>query len=578
MPSVSSRFSSFLAELKRRKVYHVAIAYVVVGAVLGGAANDFLPGLGAPDWTVAFIIVLILIGFPIALILAWAYEVRPEERISQTPSPAPPVDSAVQEPSESLLGTVATAAKSRRPTIAVLPFADFSPDPEDAYFAGGMHEEILTQLQKIGGLAVRARTSVLRYREHPKAVPEIARELGVQYILEGSARKAGDQVRLTAQLMDAEKDEHVWAENYDRALSIENLIAVQADIARQVASELKAAVSSETEESFAKRPTEILEAYEEYLRGKHFAHRYTKSGFIKGAERFQRAVALDQTFAAAHVGLGSCYKELSDLSYIDPVGGYEKARAALRRAVELDDTLGEAYAALASMQFFAEWDMRGPEPAFRRAVEMSPDNADVFLLYGPYLMLLGRSDESIAVFQRAVELEPLLPLATSWLACALFYAKRFEESIETHRRALELDRDWLWSHIYLAHNYSQLGRHTEALAHADKVEAIAEATGDAYLLVYLGGNYACAGKEEKAREILEGATDLHAKGSIDAVTVGVILGQLGETDEAFRWLNRAVDERVGLSLYLKVYGRTFLKDLRSDPRYDDVLRRVGFDA
>lgn len=552
---MASKLSRFLSELKRRKVYHVAGAYVVVGAVLGEVVNNFLPGLNAPEWAVSFLIVLILIGFPIALVLAWAYEVRPEE-----PEPGKP----------------AGAAKPQRPTIAVLPFEDFSPNPDDAYFAGGMHEEILTQLQKIGGLAVRARTSALRYREKPKPLPEIARELGVQYILEGSARKAGDRVRLTAQLMEAEADEHIWADNYDRPLSIDNLFEVQAEIAHQVASELKAAISPDEERRFADRPTESLEAYQEYLRGKHFAHRYTKDGFQKGIERFERAVAIDESFAAAHVGLGNCYKEMADLSYMDPAEGYAKARTALEKAVELDETLGEAHANLASMRFVSEWDMSSPGPMFLRAVKLSPDNADVFQLYGTYLMLLGEEEESVSILRRGVELDPLMPMATTWLACALFYAERFDESIALHKKILELEPKWHWSHIYLSHNYSLKGDHSKALAHADEITAIAESTGDTYIVTYVGGDYAWAGEEVRARKILDDAIELHARGSIDAVSVAVIYGQLGEVDNAFEWMNRAVEEHAGLTTYLKVYRKTFLKELISDPRYDEILARIGF--
>jgi len=563
---VASKFSRFFKELKRRKVYRVAAVYGAVAASIIGFAE---PALGSEAWESIRIVVvaLILIGLPLALILAWAYEVRLEE----------PEEREEDVPAGTSEGT-SEGASHAKPTIAVLPFDDFSPNPDDAYFAGGMHEEILTQLQKLGGLAVRARTSVLRYRDHPKPVPEIAQELGVQYILEGSARKAGDQVRLTAQLMDAVKDEHIWADNYDRPLSMENLISVQAEIAHQVALELKAVISLEEGDLSADKPTESLEAYEEYLRGMHFARRYTKGGFRKGIEHFERAISLDETYAAARVGLGYCYKEMSELSYIDPVEGYPKARIALTRALELDASLGEAHAILASMKFSSEWDMSGPDPMFRLAVEVSPDNALVFILYGTYLMHLGRGEESIEMLRRGVELDPLNPMANTWLACGYFYSHRHEESIQAHKRLLELEPNWHWAHIYLSHNYSVMGKHTQALAHATEVEVVGRAMGDNYLVTHVGGSFAWAGEEEKAQGLLHDAIGLHGKGSMDAVSVAVIFAQLGDKENAFKWLDRAIDEHAGLAIYLKIYGGTFLRDLKSDPRFDEILRRVGFPA
>jgi tetratricopeptide (TPR) repeat protein len=185
-------------------------------------------------------------------------------------------------------------------------------------------------------------------------------------------------------------------------------------------------------------------------------------------------------------------------------------------------------------------------------------------------------DESIDMIRQGVELDPLESMANTWLACAYFYGHRHEESIRAYERLLALDPNWLWSKIYLSHNYSMLGEHEKALTYVDQVEAVAQAMGETYVLTYVGGDYAWAGKEEKAREILANAIDLHGKGSMDAVSVAVIFAQLGEKEQAFEWLNRAIDERAGIAVWLKIYGGTFLRDLKPDPRFDDILRRVGF--
>ncbi|MGD2122622.1 MAG: tetratricopeptide repeat protein [Gemmatimonadota bacterium] len=577
---MAQKLSALLAELKRRKVYRVAGVYIAVGAGVIGLADAALPA-EVWDQLQLPVSIAILLGFPVALVLAWAYEVRPETggEVLETRSSAKKSPGDVSaETSGGSLDPKAVLGEDVRPTIAVLPFDDFSPNPDDAYFAGGIHEEILTQLQKVGGLAVRARTSVLRYRKDPKPVPEIARELGVQYILEGSARKAGDQVRLTAQLMDAVKDEHIWAENFDRPLTIQSLIAVQAEIAQQVTVELKGALSPSEEATPPDRPTDNLEAYEEYLRGKHLAQRYTKGGFEGGIEHFSRATELDGGFAEANVGLGYCYKEMAELSYMDPEEGRRAAQAAVTRALELDPDNGEAIALLASMQFAFETDRSRPEPLFQKALRLSPDAAEVSMLYGGYLMFLGRGEESIEVLRRAVELDPLKPMPNTWLACAYFYSHRNRESIRAHERLLELEPNWPWSHMYLSHNYSAIGDHEKAVEFANRVEEVGRSMGDDYLVTYVGGTYAWAGMEEKARTILGNAIQLYEKGSIDAVSVAVILAQLGEKEEAFKWLDRGVEDRTGLTNYLKIYGGTFMRDLEADPRFNEILQRVGFPA
>jgi TolB-like protein/lipopolysaccharide biosynthesis regulator YciM len=465
-----------------------------------------------------------------------------------------------------------------RPSIAVLPFEDFSPDPADSYFAHGMHEEIITQLQKIRGLAVRGRTSVSIYRDAPQPLPEIAGKLGVRYILEGSARKAGDQVRLTAQLIDARIDEHLWAENYDRPLSVENLFSVQTDIARQVAAALTTVLTPEDLQRVQSQPTENLEAYELYLRGRHLSQQYTRAGWTGAIEFYERAVVLDPGLAEAFAGMAYCFKELSHVEAISPDEGYAKAANAVAKAIELDETLGEAHATLGAVKTLKDWDMVGAETLFNRAVELSPDSPDVRMQYGSFLMWNGRFEEAIEQTHQALRLDPLAPLLNMWAGVQFFYARQHEESIRVFKGILDLDSSHVWAHMYLTHNYSMLGLNQEGLFHAEQVEEESRTTGDRSYLAYLGSDYPRLGKPERTEEILDLTLDLYAAKSIDAVTVAVMYSVLGRRDKAFEWLARAVDERSGVAVYIRVYGGTFLEDLASDPRFGDILNRIGFQA
>jgi TolB-like protein/Tfp pilus assembly protein PilF len=573
---LASRLPRFFAELKRRKVYHVAVAYALAALALWEGADIAFPLLRLPEWTVTLVLVLTIVGFPLALILAWAYEIRPEGPMileGKGGEADPPL-----EPSRAS-GSMADASvpdEEARPSIAVLPFDDFSPDPADAYFANGMHEEVITQLQKIRGLSVRGRTSVNVYRADPQPLPEIAARLGVSYILEGSARKAGDQVRLTAQLIDARKDEHLWAENYDRPLSVESLFSVQSDIAQQVASELQAVLTPEELRQVERRSTENLQAYEHFLRGRHLAHRYTQAGWTAGIEYFEKAIELDPEFAQAFVGLAYCYKELAHLERIPPEEGYGRAAEALATAIELDDSLGEAHSILGSVKAIKDWDMEGAEPHLKRGLELDPQSAETHNQYAQYLTWNGRFDEGIELIDRALALDPLDPFLNMFGGVMCFYARRHDESIARMKGLLELDPDNVWAHMYLSHNYALLGKVQEGLVHADRVETISQSTGDRTFLAYLGSDYPGLGKPERTREILGVTLDLYEEKTIDAVTVAVLYGVLGLHEEALTWLEKAVDESSGIAVYIKNYGGTFLEGLSSEPRFERVLERVGF--
>jgi len=343
-----------------------------------------------------------------------------------------------------------------------------------------------------------------------------------------------------------------------------------------IVEKLKVKLLGEEKERIARRYTENQEAYQFYLRGRELSKRHTEAGYKEGIGFFEKAIGLDPNYALAYVDLANGYKELSKLNFLSHDEGYPKAKEALRKALELDDELGEAYAQLGATKFLSEWEMSDPDEDFKKAVELSPGSSDVYQFYSQYLMWVGRADESIAMARKAVDLDPLTPLTRGWLAAAYFYANRYDESIAQDKMILELDPDFVWAHIYLCHNCTMKGMNAEALFHLDKVESISLALDDYSLLSWVGDDYARIGKRDKAREILKKTIELHEKNSIDAMAVVTIYSALEQRDHAFDWLMKAVDEKSGLVVYLKVYEKTILRELAPDPRYGDFLQRVGF--
>jgi len=581
--------NSLLKRLKERKLFQWALAYLA-GAWLVLQLVEVLGQIF--QWSLALqqgITIVLGVGFFVALVVAWYHGEQGRQRVSGPELLMIAVLLAVGAVVVSLLGpegreitpaedeAATLGVADDRPSIAALPWANRSGREEDLYFTDGIHDEILTRLSKLSGLRVISRQSVMRFRDSPLTMGEIGETLHVRYVLEAGLLRAQDNVRINVQLIDAHTDDHVWAETYDRPLSIENLLDIQTEIATQIAAELEAVLTPEEQQRVAARPTDNLEAYEHYLRGRMFSHKYTPEGWRRAMESFERAIALDSTFAHAYIGLAWSHRELASVFSSTAGEGYERATEAATRAIELDENLGEAYALLGSIKFVADWDTLGPDPYFRRALELSPGGTDVYQLYAQYLMWMGRTDESIAMAARAVELDPLAPLVNGWLGAAYFYGERWDESINQCRRLQELDPGFVWAHTYLAHNYLMKGMYAAAVAHADTVQALSRSTGNPGLVAYVGQEYARAGEREEAERILDETVALHAQGSIPAMAVAVIYAGLGDRDSAFEWLRRAVQERGGTVVYLKVYGRTLLRDLRSDPRYDELLRLVGFE-
>lgn len=471
--------------------------------------------------------------------------------------------------------TSPAASAPDRKSIAVLPFANMSADAENEYFSDGLTEDIIAHLSKIGELKVISRTSVMQYKKTTKHLRQIGQELGVATLLEGSVRKAGNRVRVVAQLINAGTDEHVWAETYDRELT--DIFAIQSDIAQQIAGALHAHVSPAVKAAFAHKPTENLRAYELCLLGRWHAHKVSSSALKQSIEYYERALELDPLCAKAYAGLVDAYIGLGSWGFIPPQEGYDKAIGYADKALQLDQTLPETYVALGFIQIVFQWDWVKAEGDFLRALELNPNYADAHRVYAWYLKCLARFDEALAQAKLAEDLDPRsltpgIPIGgVTSTGTVLFFARRFDEAEAEMRRRLEFESNSPLSHMLLGWVYLMKGSHERALEAFQKERDLGELPevsdwGTAMV-------YARQGKREEARKILNALTtsELFVKGA--SYQLAMLSLFLGDEDGAFAWLEKAYEFKDAGLPWLKI-DPTF-DQLRQDPRFIRMLQKIG---
>jgi len=459
-------------------------------------------------------------------------------------------------------------------SIAVIPFVDMSPQKDQEYFCDGMTEELINRLSNIKELRVPARTSAFMFKGKAEDIREIGRKLNVQTVLEGSIRKIDNQLRVTAQLINISDGFHLWSETYSRELK--DVFNIWDEIALTIADKLKLTLLSDEKAKLVKRSTENLEAYDLYLLGRFFYYKTTEEGLKKAIGYFEQAIAKDPGYALAYAGQATGYTVLCATGYFAPKESYPKAKEAVIKALELDEELGEAHASLGYIKAIFDWDFAGAEQDFRRAIKLSPGSVDIYILYSIYLSFVGRSDEAIAGFKHAVELDPASPETYTYLGGFGYYmAGRFDEAIAQLKKALEMDPNSYLGQLFLTSIYASKGMYEEAIARADKVISIWPTLEDAQILEFLGWVYGVSGRQEKARNILNRMLDLRARRYVDAYNIGEVYAGLGEKEKAFEWLGRAYEEHAGQLFCIKV--DPWIKNLRSDPRYKELLKKIGFE-
>jgi TolB-like protein len=464
------------------------------------------------------------------------------------------------------------AVAPRIESLAVLPLENISGDKEQEYFADGMTDALIAELGQIGSLRVISRTSVMRFKgARPQGgLEEIARQLKVDALIEGSVLRSGDRVRVTAQLIGAVPERHLWARSYERDLR--DVLTLQSEVARAIANEIKANLTPAVQARLARTHAVNPEAYEAYLRGRYFWNKRTGEGTKKGIEFFGHALEKDPAYALAYTGLADCYYLLADYSFLSPREAFPRGKAAATKALELDETSAEAHTSLAVIKSEYEWDWLGAEREFKRAIELNPNYATAHHWYSDYLGEMGRHEEAIAEIKRAQQLDPLSLIINTVAGVRFHWARRYDEAVEQLRKTLEMDPNFAVAHHWLGQVYEQMGQHESAIAEHQK--AIRASGGSSQAVAALGHAYAAAGKRNEALRILADLNERRKTAYVSPYDIAVIHVALGEKDQAFEWLEKAYQERAAPIVVLKVDPR--LDPLRSDPRFQGLLRRMNF--
>lgn len=451
---------------------------------------------------------------------------------------------------------------ARFASIAVLPLQNLSGDTEQEYFADGMTEALIANLAKIKSLRVISRTSIMTYKNARKPLPEIAKELNVDAVVEGSVALAEGRVRVTAQLIDAVQDRHLWAENYDR--NLRDVLALQSEVVDAIAGELRIQLMPQEQLVTSVQPVDP-EAYQHYLKGREY---FNNIAFEKGVESFQKAILLDPTFAPAYASLATCY---IFMRMAGPGGGplprevYPRAKAAALKALAIDKNLAEAYTALAAIKYNYDGDWKGPEQDFKRALDLEPNNTITLLMYSSYLRFTRRFDEGMKLMQEAVSIDPLSPAYSMSFGRAFGLARRYDASIAKVQPLLELYPNHWAVNYQMAWNYYFKDMHKEALAYADRGPEL-------HQKIYI---YARAGRRDEALKFLDELKDFSSHQYHDAFYTAVAYIGLGDYEQAFEYLNQAYLDRSSEMILLTI--EPALDPIRPDPRYAELCRKMGLE-
>jgi len=577
------KIENFLSELKRRNVYKVAVAYIIAGwAVSQGIAQVF-PVFDVPNWVIRLIVLFIIIGLPIALVLAWMFELTPQgimrtEAADAMPQAARPkkhvwiyvvVIGAAISIGLFFLGRYTAGNKTAAATpnelpaksIAVLPFVDLSPAKDQEYFCDGISEEILDALAKVEGLRVVARTSSFSFKAKNADVAEIAQKLNVQNILEGSLRREGNRIRITAQLVNAHDGFHIWSDTFERELG--GVFAVQDEITRSIVDALKIKFAV----TLPPRTGQNTEAYDLYLQGLYLSNKSDEENLRKSLNLFQRALDKDPTLSRAWVGIAKVWFWLAD-AYVKPLQAYQAVESAATKALELNENDAEAHAYLSEAKRVLHWDWKTGERELQRAVEIDPNSAMAHLLFAHHRLCSGDLAGGQIELDEAKRLDPLSPLISDHQAVLFLYSDRLDGAVAAAKRTLTIDPNYNYLEPTLARVYREQGKLEDALALYLKAQQGTHEPNAGLAIAY-----ARLGRITEAQRMLQQLIDKANRGYVAGEQIACVFVALDNHDEAFRWLNRAVDEHSGNVITI----HRELRPLYSDSRFPLLLRRMGID-
>jgi len=575
-------------ELKRRKVFSVVTTYVATAYIIIEVTNNLAVPLRLPDWFLTLELIILVIGLPVIVLLSWIFDITSEgikktgsaEEIEIKEIEGKPVK-RIFRPSYILnailiIAVVALAypkifkrdnfeilGSKEKISVAVLPFTNLSNDPDQEYFSDGLVDDILDRLCKIRDLDVKSRTSSMRFKNTKLSLKEIANLLSVSAIMEGSVRKFENNVRITVKLINANTDSHLWSETYDKDIS--DLFSIQSDVAKAVASALKAAITPEMRRLIEKKPTTNMEAYDAYLKGLFYHRKLNREDLEMALKYFEIARDKDPEFALAYVGIGRVWRGLQQMSIVKVSDGAPKAEAAANRALELDSTNSEVHHLLGGIRTWTNWDWKGGEASFRKAIELNPQNADAHSTYSHLLMILGRSEEAMKHIGIALNLDPLNSKIKSFYGVDLLFIRRYDEAVNAFREAMELDpSQGLVINIIPALYFS--GKEDEATEMMKKIWT------DPNILAAINEGY----QKEGFRGAEKNLADILAERSKNIYIAPYIIAYqyalAGEADNSMLWLEKAYEERNANLPYLLVPTFDLLRD---NPRFQNLCGRMN---
>ena len=453
-------------------------------------------------------------------------------------------------------------------SLAVLPLKNLSGDASQDYLADGMTEALIGTLSRIHNLRVTSRTSVMRFKDTHLSVPEIARTLQVDAVVEGSVIRDGSRIRVHAQLIRAATDEHFWSEAYDRELR--DVLSLQSDVARSIARKVEVTITGEEHARLSAARTVDPEAYEAYLKGRYYWNKRTAPSMAKAALYFEQAISKDPGYGAAYSGLADCSSGLAWHGFMSPAEVLPKAYAAAQKAVEIDPQSAEAHASLA-LVLDHKWDWPGAEVEFKRALELNPQYANAHHWYGDYLSIQGRHDEALVEAKHALELDPLNLMIGTWVGLRYYLARRYDGAVEQSQNTVNLDPNFAAAHLILGESYVQQGKHKEGL---DELQKAASLSGDSSLyMAQVGVSLALAGEKKEALRAIRELQDISGKRYVSPYGVAQIYAALNDKEQTYKWLETAYRDRAVWMSYLAV--DPVFDSIRSEGRFRDLLQRVG---
>ena len=564
MPDSPRSLSRFWRELKRRKVVQVIIVYATVAYVIIELTNNIAEPLGLPERADTLVIVLLVIGFPFTVILSWIFDVT-RKGIKKTE----PIDSVTKQAKDQSIDNSTSRFTN---SIVVLPFQDMSQKKDQDYFCDGITEEIINALAHIESLKVIARTSAFAFKDKFKDVRKIGKELNVETILEGSVRKAGNTLRITAQLIQVSDGAHIWSERYDRAMK--DIFSIQDQISLAITEKLKIELFDDERKQLLKSKTHNLEAYKLYLQGRYYWNKRTREGLTRSIEYFKNSIETDPDYALAYIGLADAYLVLTDWGHMLPKDAFRNAKDMVSKALKIDETLGEAYATLGYISGFYEWNWKEAENYFQKAFELNQNYPTAHQWYSLTCVMLGLVDRAHNHIFQAKELDPLSMVLNVANGIIYYFSRDFNKAIKQFQKALAINRNLRGVNFWLGIIYIQKRMYDEAVREFLNMLSIDRQDPLTQKYVFqVEDTYKKSGIEGVIRWLIDEGDSLDKDIYNRSYRQAVYNTILGDKEKAMEWLEQAVEMQ--LSRIVAMSCDPVLDPLRNDPRYTKALERMG---